>query len=377
MEKIIFRKFLYDFISFFLTVSLSLSLIVWIIQSVNYLDFISQDGHGFRVYFAFISLNFPKIFSKIIIFSYFISMFYIIQKYLSNNEILIFWTNGISKIKLINFIIKFSIVFTIIQIILVYFVVPKTQNFSRDFIRTSNIDLFESLITEKKFIDTVKDFTIFVESIDNDGNMKNIYLKDSVDKLNTQIISAKSGKIIRRGQDKFLNLNYGQILDIESNKYSNTKVIKFNTTTFSLSNFKSKSTTFPKIQELDSSILIACVDNFLFGNRQGYIIPIFHCTKDSYLKSAKELFNRSVKQTYIIILGMIAAILIFLNDKNPKNFKFKFYIFASGIIFAILSEINSEFLNRSIANNLFNTFLPILIFLFTYLLMLNLNKNNI
>ena len=110
MEKIIFRKFLYDFISFFLTVSLSLSLIVWIIQSVNYLDFISQDGHGFKVYFAFIALNFPKIFSKIIIFSYFVSMFYIIQKYHSNNEILIFWTNGISKIKLINFIIKISII---------------------------------------------------------------------------------------------------------------------------------------------------------------------------------------------------------------------------------------------------------------------------
>ena len=41
---------------------------------------------------------------------------------------------------------------------MVYFIVPKTQNYSRDFIRTSNIDLFESLITEKKFIDTVKDF---------------------------------------------------------------------------------------------------------------------------------------------------------------------------------------------------------------------------
>ena len=52
MEKIIFRKFLYDIIGFFLIVSLSLSLITWIIQSVNYLDFISKDGHGFKVYFA-------------------------------------------------------------------------------------------------------------------------------------------------------------------------------------------------------------------------------------------------------------------------------------------------------------------------------------
>ena len=266
MEKIIFRKFFYDIISFFLIVSFSLSLIAWIIQSVNYLDFISKDGHGFQVYFSFIFLNFPKIFSKIIIFSYFISLFYIIIKYQSNNEILIFWTNGVSKFKLVNFILKVSIIITVLQILLVYFIVPKAQDYSRDFIRGSNIDLFSSLITEKKFIDTVKDFTLFVESIDENGNMENIYLKDSIEKNNTQIISAKSGKIIENGSEKYLNLNFGQILDITNNNYSDTKVIKFNNTTFNLSSFKSKSTTFPKIQELDSKILTSCVRNFLFGN---------------------------------------------------------------------------------------------------------------
>ena len=86
------------------------------------------------------------------------------------------------------------------QIILAYFIVPKAQDYSRDFIRTSNIDLFSSLITEKKFIDTVKNFTIFVEKIDENGNMENIYLKDSINQTNTQIISAKSGKIIEEGK---------------------------------------------------------------------------------------------------------------------------------------------------------------------------------
>ncbi len=377
MEKIIFRKFLYDFISFFLTVSLSLSLIVWIIQSVNYLDFISQDGHGFKVYFAFIALNFPKIFSKIIIFSYFVSMFYIIQKYHSNNEILIFWTNGISKIKLINFIIKISIIFAVIQILIVNFIVPQSQSYSKDFIRSSNIDLFASLITEKKFIDTVKDFTIFVENIDTDGNMKNIYLKDSVNQLNTQIITAKSGKIIQNGQEKFLKLNYGQILDIENEKFSNTKVIKFNNTTFSLSNLKSKSTTFPKIQELNSQVLISCVNNFLFGEGEEYILPIYQCKRDTYMKGAKELFNRSIKQFYIIILGMISAMLIFLNDKNPNNFRFKVIIFMIGIVFAVLSEINAEFLNYSIINNLLNVLLPSMIFIFGYFFIINFSKHNI
>ena len=91
--------------------------------------------------------------------------------------------------------------------------VPKAQDYSRDFIRTSNIDFFTSLITEKKFIDTVKNFTIYVENIDEEGNMENLFLKDSVDNLNPQIITAKSGKIIETESEKFLSLKFGQILD--------------------------------------------------------------------------------------------------------------------------------------------------------------------
>ena len=51
MEKLIFRKFFKDTFSFFIISTLSLTLIVWVIQAVNFLDFVSEDGHSFRVYF--------------------------------------------------------------------------------------------------------------------------------------------------------------------------------------------------------------------------------------------------------------------------------------------------------------------------------------
>ena len=371
MEKIIFRKFFYDIFSFFLIVSLSLSLIAWIIQSVNYLDLISSDGHGFKVYFSFVALNFPKIFSRVIIFSYFISIFYIIQKYQSNNEILIFWTNGISKIKLVNFIIKISIVLTIFQIFVSYYLVPKLQDSSRDFIRSSNIDLFTSLITEKKFIDTVKNFTIYVENIDDNGNLENIFLKDSLAKNNIQIVSAKSGKFIENKTSKYLELKFGQILDISSNNLDDTKIIKFQKTTFNLSNFSTKSTVFPKIQELDSNILIDCANNFLFGKSENYTLPIFECSAQSSIKSFKELFDRSIKQTYIIIIGLLASILFFINNKSPKFKINRILIFFLGLICVIFSEINSEFLNLSITNNTFLTCMPLFIFILVYFSIFN------
>ena len=348
MEKIIFRKFFYDLLSFFLIVSISLSLIIWIIQSVNFLDLVSKDGHGFKIYFSFIALNFPKIFSNVLIFSYFISIYYIIQKYQLNNEILIFWTNGISKFKLVNFIIKISTIFAVLQITFVYFALPKIQDYSRDFIRNSNIDLFTSLISEKKFIDTVKDFTIFVEKIDENGKFENIFLKDSINNNNTQIITAKSGKLFENDNLKYLNLNYGQILDITKNNFNDSKIIKFNNTTFNLSNFKTKSTTFPKLKELNSVVLLNCVNNYLFGEKINYYLSNFICTKDSYIKSAKELFDRSIKQIYIITIGLLASLLIFINSRSSKYLINKIVIFFFGILVIIFSEINSELLNFSI-----------------------------
>ncbi len=377
MEKIIFRKFFFDLLTFFLIVSLSLSLITWIIQSVNYLDLISKDGHGFKIYFGFISLNFPKIFSKLIIFSYFISIFYIIQKYQENNEILIFWTNGISKLKLVNFIIKVSIIFAIVQISFVNLLVPKLQDQSRDFIRNSNIDLFSSLISEKKFIDTVKDFTIFVDEIDQQGNFENIYLKDSTDKSNIQIITAKSGSIIEKDSEKYLILDYGQILDIADNDIDNTKIIKFNSTTFNLSKFKTKTTTEPKLQELNSKILFDCYNNFLFGNKKDYVLTNFQCSEEFAIKSAKVLFDRSIKQIYIITLGVLACLLFFNNIKSRKYQINKLIIFITGLICIVVSEINSEFINISIIKNSMVFLSPTIIFILIYFSIFNLNMKKV
>ena len=163
MKKLIFRKFTKDVTFFFLLISISFSLIVWVIQAVNFLDIVTEDGHGFRIYFLYTLLSLPKIFSKILPFIYFVSVFYMSLKYEDSNELIIFWTIGIKKLHFINVLIKFSIFYLILQLLLTTYVVPKTLDQARSFIRSSNLDLYSSIIQEKKFIDTVKNLTIFVE----------------------------------------------------------------------------------------------------------------------------------------------------------------------------------------------------------------------
>ena len=216
MEKIIFKSFLREISFFFILSSISIALIIWIIQAVNYLDFVSEDGHNFKVYFLYTILILPKIFSRILPFMFFISIFYILIKYEEKNQLLIFWSNGIDKKKFLNIILKYSLLFFVIQIFLTALVVPETQNKARSYIRSSNIDFFPSLIKEKKFIDTVEDLTIFTNSKDADGTLRNIILKDNLKNAGSQIIIAKKGNVIQSNNNKFLVLNNGKIINISA-----------------------------------------------------------------------------------------------------------------------------------------------------------------
>ena len=107
MNKLIFRKFFYDVFSFFLIASLCITIIIWVVQAVNYLDIVSEDGHGLKVYFLFTLFSLPKIISKILPFIFMISLFYTIIRYELNNELMIYWMNGITKINFVNISIFF------------------------------------------------------------------------------------------------------------------------------------------------------------------------------------------------------------------------------------------------------------------------------
>ena len=80
-KKLIFKKFFVDNTYFFLSAIVTLGLIVWVIQAVNYLDYVTEDGHGLGLYATYSILNLPKIFSRLTIFLFFISTFYILYKY--------------------------------------------------------------------------------------------------------------------------------------------------------------------------------------------------------------------------------------------------------------------------------------------------------
>ena len=205
MKKLLFRKLLIDCLTFFLITLLSASVIIWVFQAVNFLDIMIEDGRSYKVYINYSLLNFPKIVSKVLPFTFFFSFFYVITRYEINNELIIFWNFGINKLQLINFLFIFSIFLTLIQIILSTFVVPTTQDLARSFLRSSSVNFLESFIKQKKFNDTIKGVTIYSGAKDDDGNLFNLYIKKEENLNNFQITYAKKGNFIKGNYQNWQN----------------------------------------------------------------------------------------------------------------------------------------------------------------------------
>ena len=334
MKKLIFKNIIFEILVFLLLALFSLTMIIWIIQAVNFLDLVSEDGHSFGIYFKFSLLSIPKILSRILIFVLFISIFFIISKYEENNEILIFWNYGVKKSEFINKIIKFSFLYFVLSVVLSFFIVPKTQDLARSFIRDSNIDYFPSLIKTQHFNDTVSNLTIFVEEKSADGIIKNIFIKENFDDNRSQIITAQEGVLVKKNNFFYLVLFKGKIINID---IRNTNIIQFKRTEFNLSKFTTRSTVFPKIQETNSIKLIECISSYI-NKKKGFFEKLFVCDENSITPVFQEMYKRLILPFYIIISAFVASSLVMKSRNQSDSIKFKTFIFILGFLFILFSE---------------------------------------
>ena len=364
MKKILFRKFLFDCLVFFLITLFSTGIIIWVFQAVNFLDIIVEDGRNYLVYLNFSLLNFPKVISKLVPFVLFFSFLYVIGKYELKNELIIFWNFGINKIDLINFFIKFSLLVMLFQIFLTAFIVPKSQDLARSFLRASSINYLENFIKPRIFNDAVKGLTIYSNSKDESGNLKEIYLKKGSGE-NFQVTFAKEGRFKQIGNNQFLELNFGETISVINDKITN---FKFKKTDFNLSNFEDNTTTYKKTQEVTTLNLIKCYHNLMNFNilKIDKSFEVENCRKDNIDNIIKELYKRIIIPLYIPVLIMISLLLILRSKENINYPRYRILIFLIGFGTIIISEMTIRLINEDFIKNIKFFVIPIILVIGLY-----------
>ena len=368
MKKILYRKLLLDYMSFFLIALISSSTIIWVFQAVNFLDIMIEDGRDYMVYISYSLLNFPKILSKLYPFVLFFSLFYVLSKYELNNELIIFWYFGVDKLQFINFILKISLFLFFIQIIFTSFVVPKSQDIARSFLRESNVNFLGNFIKPKRFNDTIKDLTIYSERKDENGYLYNLFIKKDISTENFEITYAKKGVFKVVNSNPLLILFDGETISNKNNKITN---FSFSKSDFLLSNLKAHTITVKKTQELSTIDILQCIvhlyklDFDLLKNKN---LDINNCGKTNLINILKEFYKRLIIPIYIPILMLIPYFLILSSKENNNYSKLKILTFLGGLMTIIFSETTIRFISIELIKNSLILVSPFLIFVFLYLI---------
>ena len=229
------------------------------------------------------------------------------------------------------------------------------------------MDFFESILKPKKFIDIIKNLTIYFDEKGEEGELKNIFLNDKSSETESQTTFAKTGILKERGNTRLLILYDGRTINYIN---GNISEFKFSKTDFNISKYTSNTTTHQKTQENSTLELIMCslvLNNLEKEFNFTEIKVINNCLYENLKNIYEELYSRLLKPFYVTFLITITLLFILKSKDHPSfnSNKLKIYIF--GFLFMIFIESTSNFVTTNLLQNLFLLILPFLFILIIYI----------
>ena len=335
MKNTIDKYIFYEFLRYFSVSLFALAIITWTIQSVNFLDLVTEEGHAFQTYFTYSIFTLSKVLTKLIPFCFMLALILTLTKLEKDNETIIMWTAGLNKIYIVNLIFRISIIIMLLQLFLTSLINPIMLNFSREIIKNSQLQFVPTLLKEKQFNDSVEGITIFIGKKIQDGKYENIFIRDegkilSGKESEASTIIAKYGHL---GNDEIsLVLFDGNIQKL--NKNGQINIIKFKKTILNFSDLTTKSITEPKIQETSTLRIFNCL-------RNKNVTFTHNCDrkKKTLMDNKIELNKRFGMPIYIPLISLICTFLL-ASRKDKKTYSYNKYIyFFVCFLILVLSEI--------------------------------------
>ena len=352
----------------FITILFTFTAIAWVVRAVNFLDLMVSDGYSSSIYFEYSLLNLSNIMSRFVPLAFLLSLTISIVKFERQQEFLILWSSGLSKIKIANIFLFISIFVTLFQLVLYTLVNPFLLNKSRFILSTTETSQINTVLKSNDFSDSYRGITFFVEKKNSNNELINIFIKDSDGNFSTLVdeieekkdttIFAKKGFI---NNDKLI-LFEGVIQTL--NRKDIIKNVKFEQTELTLGGIATRTIKLPKIQETSSVSLLKCF-NFQYSSLNQEL-----CNTEYKKEVTQALSRRFGAPLYIPLVTIIISFLLLYNKEKKYIFLKKYILFILSFLILVFGEILLKYTSISpfFANSYF--ILPVAMSLLFYLFLI-------
>ena len=217
-----------------IVVTLTLTSIIWLSQSLRFIDLIVNKGLDIDTFLYLSILLIPSLLIIILPVALFVSVLYIYNKLTSESELLVLKSAGISRIGLSSPAIFIAIGVTIINYCISLYILPisyREFKDTQDFIRNNYAS---TLLQEGVFSTPVDRLTVYIESRSQDGVLHGILVHDARDKERPITMMAQEGILKQTSSGPLFQLKNGNRQEIDR-KSGNLSMLYFDNYSLDLS----------------------------------------------------------------------------------------------------------------------------------------------
>ena len=208
--KILNKYFTRQLVAIFVMLLLVLTGLAWMLQIMSMMKFLLNYGVNLSNFLGMTMLMIPFIMSIIIPFVTFISVIFIYNKLISDNEITVMTASGLSPKQLARPALTMALVLTVLHFVLNVWIVPQTQAMFYSTQWNLRYGLAHLKLQESAFTELADGLVVYVDKVSG-HDLSQVMLSDMRDKASPITIFAEKGKLVSTPRGLSLVMTNGSL----------------------------------------------------------------------------------------------------------------------------------------------------------------------
>ncbi|HCU59145.1 MAG TPA: hypothetical protein DIC64_04100 [Alphaproteobacteria bacterium] len=213
----------------FLLVVFSLLAMLWLTQSLRFVEMVTNKGLPLRLFVELTSLLMPRLFVVLSPIALFAAVLFVYNRLLSDRELVIMQAAGISPLRNAASVFVMGILLSFFSIYVQNWGIPQAEGAFRKLEWEVKNNVSHLMFREGEFTNLKTNLTAFITKHEPDGSVLGILISDETKPNQKVTLSAERGRIIYENERPHIILINGarQEIDVESGRFSSLNFSRY------------------------------------------------------------------------------------------------------------------------------------------------------
>lgn len=194
--KILSRYILKQVIIGFLLVTFSLLAMLWLTQSLRFVEMVTRQGLPVYLFAEMTSLLMPRIFNVLSPIALFVAVLFVYNRLIVDREMVAMQSAGISPIRIAQAAIIAGVLLVGFNVYVMNWGIPSAERTFRDLEWRVKNNMTQMMLREGEFTTLKNGITVFIDKHEDDGSVSGIFVRDEGNPEKQVTLTAEKGRLI-------------------------------------------------------------------------------------------------------------------------------------------------------------------------------------